>query len=281
VGGFVDFINRPNGRRFVGGGLGMRETSIELVKEMFASNADWGDLSKDWTFQIEIYDQRRGRDQQAGPGAGYKIWKPGDKLGPPDEHYFNFWFVVAPKERDLYTRYRPRKKDWEDHQRIMPIWTFKDKDTQVLVDVYKEDPWPKQALRKNPKEHKECFYDIAWWMAMRDFAQWLRKRIKSSSLGGSLDYISAWKLPGTDETDPSNYFEIGEYLPGSSAYHDTDFGTTNIQKLRLWYCWALNAAPSAYFQRGGTGLTYKDPLWNSPNGELWIYDYDPWEVLAA
>jgi hypothetical protein len=204
---------------------------------------------------------------------------------PREEHVFSFWFVVAPKDRDLYDRYYPKSKSsWQSHQRIMPIWTYKDKASNVLVDVYAENPWEKQALKRNPKQHKGCYNEVAWWMAMRDFAQWTRRSMQSSSLGGTIDYISAWRLPGTKDTDPSNYFEIGEYLPGSpSAYHDTDFGTTNLQKLRLWYCWALNSAPSAYFVRAtpGTGLKYKEPLWNSPNGELWIYDYDPWEVLAA
>jgi hypothetical protein len=290
IGGFVDFVGTARGKKYVDGGLKFRDTSIELMEESFAASSGWGDISQDWTFEFEFSDERIGALSAAFSRslsvAARKRALQKAARAPRDEHVFSFWFVVAPKDRDLYNRYRPKdKSSWESHQRLTPIWSYRDPSTNVLVDVYDENPWEKQALkRKNPKEHKGCYAEISWWMAMRDFARWTRRAMKSSSLGGSIDYISSWTVPGTSESDRSNYFEIGEYAPGSpSAYHDVEFGTTNLQKLRLWYCWALKQPPSAYFVRAtpGRGVRYKDPLWNSPNGELWIYDYDPWEVLAV
>jgi hypothetical protein len=268
--GFVSFLQQ-SGRRYVNGGLGMRDTSIELKGTTNHAGPGWGDLSQDWTFEFEIYDNK----------------SHGRRGVPPEEYDYNFWFVLTPMDRDLYERYRPKQKSsWQTHQRMIPIYTFKDRKTGVAVDVYDEFPWEKHALKRNPSSRTfaDCANQVAWWIAMADFSKWVRRSAASSSIGGVIDYISSWRVPGARDIDISNFLEAGSYgggpgmgpvagLPGTIAGFK---GSKPIVQF-----WALNAPPSSYYYRKGMEHKYVDPIWNSPNGELWIYTYDPWDFLAA
>jgi hypothetical protein len=237
----------------------MRDTSIELVSEGGATDAGWGALSQDWTFEFEIYDNRTHGIHDADH----------------DEHWYKFYFVIAPSDRDLYDRYRPKEKDWQAHQRLRPIWSLRDKTSTVIVDVYSENPWRKQSLKRNPRRKwsaaTSCHHQVEWWMAMRDFAKWLKNQVP-------VDFISTWELSGTGTTDPSSFFRAGEFLVPPPA---TSPGTTSGPKKKTWEGWALHRPPSAYFFRMRKQHKYRDPLWNTPNGWLWVYDHDPWHFIAA
>jgi hypothetical protein len=277
VSDFVSFLQRPKGRHYVDGGLGMRDTSLELSRE---SSYDPDSVhSRDWTFEFELYDDRTKRRT---------FRQTRDRGRPaPDERYFRFWFVLAPLGRDSYDRYQPKQKSiWETHQRPVPIHTFRDVKEGVQVDVYETDPWKQQSLRINPRISARtfagCSRQISWWIAMADFAKWSKRSAANSSVGGVVDYVSAWNIRGSKYTDPCNFLEIGEYQtrPVDVGYRGSPGGTSGRNN-PIAHFWALNSAPSAYFIREGEEANYKDPLWNSANGELWIYDYDPWDVLMA